>query len=130
MNPILEFHGIARSFKQGVPVLDGVSFSLQPGEVAGLLGRNGAGKTTLIRIALGMLYPHAGEVRVFGLSPRTDPVSIKQRLGYVAEDQVLPAGSRVADIIALHRQPVSSLGWCNGEGIDGPLRHLSLGTDR
>ncbi len=104
MNPILEFHGIARSFKQGVPVLDGVSFSLQPGEVAGLLGRNGAGKTTLIRIALGMLYPHAGAVRVFGLSPQTDPVSIKQRLGYVAEDQVLPAGSRVADIIALHRQ--------------------------
>ena len=103
MNPILEFHGIVRSFRRGVPVLDGVTFSMQPGEVAGLLGRNGAGKTTLMRISLGMLYPHAGWVRVFGLSPLTDPVSIKQRLGYVAEDQVLPPRSRVADIIALHR---------------------------
>jgi ABC-2 type transport system ATP-binding protein len=104
MNPILEFHGITRSFKRGVPVLDGVTFSMQPGEVTGLLGRNGAGKTTLIRIAMGMLYPHAGSARVFGLSPQTDPVSIRQRVGYIAEDQVLPARSRVADIIALHRR--------------------------
>jgi ABC-2 type transport system ATP-binding protein len=86
MTPILEFHDIARSFKRGVPVLDGVTFAMQPGEVAGLLGRNGSGKTTLIRIAMGLLYPHAGTVRVFGMSPAQDPVPIKQRIGYVAED--------------------------------------------
>ena len=59
--------------------------------MVGLLGRNGAGKTTLIRIAMGMLYPHGGSVRVFGLSPIEDPVAVKKRVGYVAEDQVLPA---------------------------------------
>jgi ABC-2 type transport system ATP-binding protein len=84
-------------------VLNGVTFALEAGEVAALLGRNGAGKTTLIRIAIGMLFPHAGSVRVFGESPTVDPVSIKRRIGYVAEDQVLPPGSSIAELIALHR---------------------------
>jgi ABC-2 type transport system ATP-binding protein len=103
MNPILEFRSIERSFKRNVPVLKGVTFGMQPGEVAGLLGRNGAGKTTLIRIAMGMLFPHGGSVRVFGTSPAEDPVAIKRRIGYVAEDQVLPPGSSIAELIALHR---------------------------
>jgi ABC-2 type transport system ATP-binding protein len=103
MIPILEFRNISRSFKKGVPVLNGVTFSMAEGEVVGLLGRNGAGKTTLIRIAMGMLFPHAGAVRVFGLSPTAEPVAVKKRIGYVAEDQVLPVGSSIAELIALHR---------------------------
>jgi ABC-2 type transport system ATP-binding protein len=100
---ILEFRDVARSYTRGKPVLDGVSFAMEPGEVVGLLGRNGAGKTTLIRIAMGLLYPHRGSVRVFGLSPTEDPVEVKSRIGYVAEDQVLPVDSTIAELIALHR---------------------------
>ena len=103
MTPVLDFRAIERSFKRNVPVLNGVTFALEAGEVAGLLGRNGAGKTTLIRIAMGMLFPHAGCVRVFGASPTVDPVAIKRRIGYVAEAQVLPPGSCIAELIALHR---------------------------
>ena len=103
MTPLLEFRDIVRCFKKNVPVLNGVTFAMQPGEVAGLLGRNGAGKTTLIRIAMGMLFPHGGGVRVFGESPTGEPVAIKRRIGYVAEDQVLPPGSSIAELIALHR---------------------------
>jgi ABC-2 type transport system ATP-binding protein len=103
MNPVLEFEGIARSFKKGVPVLDGVTFSVQAGEVVGLLGRNGAGKTTLMRIAMGMLHPQAGSVRVFGMSPFDDPVAVKKRIGYAAEDQVFPGWSSVAEMTAFHR---------------------------
>ena len=103
MNNVLEFHDIARSFHRGQPVLDGVSFCLEPGEVVGLLGRNGAGKTTLIRIAMGMLFPHRGSVSLFGLSPAERPVEVKRRVGFVAEDQVLPAGASIADLIAVHR---------------------------
>jgi ABC-2 type transport system ATP-binding protein len=73
------------------------------GEVAGLVGRNGSGKSTLLRIAMGMLYPDEGRVRVFGLSPTDDPVAVKKRIGYVAEDQVLPGGMSIADLVALHR---------------------------
>jgi ABC-2 type transport system ATP-binding protein len=103
MTPVLDFRAIERSFKRNVPVLNGVTFAMEAGEVAALLGRNGAGKTTLIRIAMGMLFPHAGSVRVFGASPTVDPVGIKRRIGYVAEDQVLPPGSSIAELIALHR---------------------------
>jgi ABC-2 type transport system ATP-binding protein len=103
MNPVLEFEGIARSYRKGVPVLDGVTFSVGAGEVVGLLGRNGSGKTTLIRIAMGMLHPQAGAVRAFGLSPFDDPVEAKKRIGYAAEDQVFPGGSSIAEMTAFHR---------------------------
>jgi ABC-2 type transport system ATP-binding protein len=103
MTPVLEFNNVIRAFKQGAPVLNGVSFAVQPGEVVGLLGRNGAGKTTLINIAMGMLFPQKGSVRVFGLSPTEYPVEVKRRVGYVSEEQVLPAGSSIAELIALHR---------------------------
>src|SRR6202034_4428747 len=103
MTSILEFTNITRSYRKGVPVLDGVTFSIAPGEVVGLLGRNGAGKTTLIRIAVGMLFPHGGSVRVFGLSPTEDPVAVKKRVGYVAEDQVFPGRLTIAELIGFHR---------------------------
>ena len=103
MNTVLEFENVTREYKKGVPVLNGVSFAMGEGEVAGLVGRNGAGKSTLLRIAMGMLVPQQGRVRVFGLSPTDDPVEVKKRIGYVAEDQVLPAGMSIAELTALHR---------------------------
>ncbi len=102
MSLVLEFENISRSYQPGVPVLDGVSFAVSEGEVVGLVGRNGAGKTTLLRIAMGMLVPHRGRVRVFGLSPTDNPIEVKKRIGYVAEGQVLPPASCVADLIAFH----------------------------
>jgi ABC-2 type transport system ATP-binding protein len=103
MTSVLEFHDVVRSYKKGLPVLNGVTFSMNEGEVVGLLGRNGVGKTTLIRIAMGMLYPQGGSVQVFGVSPTKDPVAVKKRVGYVAEDQVFPAFASIAELIALHR---------------------------
>jgi ABC-2 type transport system ATP-binding protein len=100
---VLAFTDVHRAYRRGHDVLTGVSFDLAPGEVVGLLGQNGAGKTTLMRLALGMLEPQAGEVRVFGRDPRRDPVAVKRRIGYVAEDQVLPDFLRVREAIALHR---------------------------
>jgi ABC-2 type transport system ATP-binding protein len=103
VNPILEFDNVTRSYKKGLPVLNGVSFTMNDGEVLGLLGRNGSGKTTLIRIAMGLLYPQEGRARVFGISPADDPVAVKRRIGYVSEDQILPPESTVAQLIDLHR---------------------------
>ena len=103
MTSVLEFGNVYRSYSPGRPVLAGVSFSLGAGEVLGLLGRNGAGKSTLIRIAMGLLVPHEGEVRVFGLSPTVSPVEVKRRIGYVAEDQVLPPAASVEEILSFHR---------------------------
>jgi ABC-2 type transport system ATP-binding protein len=54
--------GLARRFGDRV-ALDGVSFSVAPGQLFGFVGPNGAGKTTAMRIVLGVLEPDRGEVR-------------------------------------------------------------------
>jgi ABC-2 type transport system ATP-binding protein len=100
---VLEFNDIRRAYTRGQDVLDGISFSVESGEVVGLLGRNGAGKTTLIRIAMGMVEPQQGSVKVLGMDPRRDAVKVKQRIGYVSEDQILPPFMTVEKIMALHR---------------------------
>jgi ABC-2 type transport system ATP-binding protein len=105
---VLEFHDVHRAYVRDEPVLRGVGFSLQPGEVVGLLGRNGSGKTTLMHIAMGMIDVQAGEVRLFGLDPRSEPERVKQRVGYVSEDQILPPQLRVDQIVDLHRGLFSS----------------------
>ena len=59
---MLEIDGLRKRFGE-VQALDGVTFSVRPGQVFGFLGANGAGKTTTMRIALGFLRPDAGAVR-------------------------------------------------------------------
>jgi ABC-2 type transport system ATP-binding protein len=52
-----------------IPAVDGVSFSLEPGEIVGFLGPNGAGKTTTLKMLSGLLYPTSGEISVLGYTP-------------------------------------------------------------
>jgi lipopolysaccharide export system ATP-binding protein len=59
--PLLEAIMLMKSYG-GRRVVDGVSFSIEPGEVVGILGRNGAGKTTSFRMVIGMITPEAGRV--------------------------------------------------------------------
>jgi ABC-type multidrug transport system, ATPase component len=60
---------------------------VRKGEVFGLLGPNGAGKTTTILMLLGLTEPTSGSVRVLGLDPARQPLSVKARVGYLP-DQV------------------------------------------
>lgn len=101
--PIIEFHDIHRGYEPGTDVLRGVSFTAGPGEVVGLLGKNGAGKTTLIRVAMGLIAPQQGSVRLAGLDPRQAPVEVKRQVGYVAEDQILPPFLGVRELMDLYR---------------------------
>ncbi len=100
----LEFTNVSRSYKPKVPILQDITFRIDPGEIIGLLGRNGAGKTTLIHLAMGMLHPDVGSVQVFGRNPTRHPVEVKRRIGYVAENQILPGMVGLAGLIALHRK--------------------------
>src|SRR4249919_426149 len=83
--------------------LDDVSLSVARGRVFGLVGANGAGKTTLIKHLLGLLRAEAGSVRVFGLDPVTDPVSVLGRVGYLSENRDLPAWMRVDELLRYTR---------------------------
>lgn len=62
---MLAFENVTRVFRGGAGVTD-LTFAVEPGEVVALIGLNGAGKTTLMRLALEMLRPQAGMVRVLG----------------------------------------------------------------
>jgi ABC-2 type transport system ATP-binding protein len=100
---VLELRNVSRGYG-GTAVLTDIGFTVSAGEVVGLLGRNGAGKTTLINLVMGVLAPDAGSVRVFGQDPRQEPVAVRRRIGYVAEDQELPPFLKVSEVLALHRQ--------------------------
>ncbi len=67
--------------------VDRLNLEVQAGEVFGLLGPNGAGKTTTILMLLGLTEPTSGSVRVLGLDPARQPLSVKSRVGYLP-DQV------------------------------------------
>ncbi len=83
---VLEVRGLTKSYGR-TPVLRGLDLSLREGEVYGFLGRNGAGKSTTIRILMGITRPDGGEVRLFGEPSRADRVALRQRIGYVAQEQ-------------------------------------------
>ena len=69
----------------GTRAVDGLSFTVAPGEIFALLGPNGAGKTTTIEILEGYRAPDAGSVRVLGLDPIRDARALKLRLGIMLQ---------------------------------------------
>jgi ABC-2 type transport system ATP-binding protein len=85
-NPI-EFRGVRKSFR--FFTLDDLSLDLEPGQIMGFVGPNGAGKSTTIRLALGLLTPDAGEVRVFGHRMPEAQAVAKQDVGYVSDEMRL-----------------------------------------
>ena len=69
--------------------LSEVSFSMQKGEIVGLLGVNGAGKSTLMKILSGIIRPDKGTVSFFGNDFTVDSLKIKKQIGYLSEDNPL-----------------------------------------
>jgi ABC-2 type transport system ATP-binding protein len=101
--PVLQFTQVAYGYTPHREVLTDVSFSLAPEEVVALLGGTGAGKTTLIQLAMGMLVPQRGSIRAFGLDPLRDPLEVKSRIGYVAEEP-FPPDITVGQVVNIHRR--------------------------
>lgn len=66
--------------------LAGISFSIQPGEIFGLIGPNGSGKTTTLRIIATLLQPTAGSVEVLGHDVTKEPGHVRRILAYLPED--------------------------------------------
>jgi ABC-2 type transport system ATP-binding protein len=137
---VLELNGLTRRYGELV-ALDGVSFTVAPGEVVGFVGRNGAGKTTAMRITLGLLVADAGIVRWQGAEPTLE---VRRRhFGYMPEERGLYPKMRVAEQLrylgelsgltpAEARRATDS--WLARLGIDeragSPLEALSLGNQQ
>ena len=83
---VIEVEGLTKDFN-GLRAVDGISFSVEEGEIFGFLGPNGAGKTTTIRMLTGQLTPTAGSARVAGYDVVTQRRKIKPLIGIVFEEQ-------------------------------------------
>src|SRR5690606_32200621 len=72
------------------PAIKDVSFTVRPGEVVGFLGPNGAGKSTTLRILSGLLRADRGEAYIDGISVAREPARVKERIGFMPENNPLP----------------------------------------
>ncbi|MBT3396587.1 MAG: ABC transporter ATP-binding protein [Alphaproteobacteria bacterium] len=81
---MIEVDALSKRFGD-ILAVDNVSFSVAKGEVLGFLGPNGAGKSTSMRVITGYLPPSSGTARVLGEDIRTNPVAVKEKIGYLPE---------------------------------------------
>lgn len=83
---VLSLNSVRKKFGS-LQVLDSLNLSVREGEVFGFLGRNGAGKSTAIRLLMGITRLDSGTIELFGQPLHEDLIGIRQRIGYVAQDQ-------------------------------------------
>jgi ABC-2 type transport system ATP-binding protein len=82
--PPIEVRDLVKTYN-GRAVVDGLTFSVQPGEVFALLGPNGAGKTTTVEILEGYRRPDGGSARVLGLDPARQGSALKPQIGLMLQ---------------------------------------------
>jgi ABC-type branched-subunit amino acid transport system ATPase component len=93
----------------GRPILEGVSVSIRPGEILGVVGPNGAGKTTLFEVLSGRYSPHRGRVMLGGRDITSLKLFARARLGLgrTYQSPVVPDGLTVAEVFRAARQAYS-----------------------
>ncbi len=95
---MIELSQISRRYGSLLAV-DDVSFSIGPGEIAGLLGHNGAGKSTIMKMLTGFLEPTSGRIRINGLDIQQNPVKTRSLIGYLPENCPLYPEMRVMEYL-------------------------------
>src|SRR4051812_29448046 len=83
--PAISVANLCKTYPNGVKAVDGLSLTIEPGEIFGLLGPNGAGKSTTVRVLATLTRPESGVVHVAGCDALNDPYSVRRRIGYVAQ---------------------------------------------
>jgi ABC-2 type transport system ATP-binding protein len=108
MATIIEVTELRKRYGATVAV-DGISLTVQAGEILGIVGPNGAGKTTTVECLEGLRRPDAGQVRVLGLDPRRQGAELRQRIGVQLQQAALPDRLKVWEALDLYasfyRQP-------------------------
>jgi ABC-2 type transport system ATP-binding protein len=98
MQPMIKAENLTKRYA-GVTALNGVSFEVQRGEIVGFLGPNGAGKSTAMRILTGFIPASAGRVEVAGLDVFEHSLEVRERVGYMPENNPLYSDMRVIEYL-------------------------------
>ena len=85
---MIDVQGLVKDFG-ATRAVNGVNFSVRPGEIMGLLGPNGSGKTTIMRVLTGFFPPTEGRVTIDGLDVEEHSLAVRERIGYLPENVVL-----------------------------------------
>jgi ABC-2 type transport system ATP-binding protein len=134
MNPAIRISGLVKRFGDA-EVLRGIDLAVPEGAIYALVGANGAGKTTMIKLLMHILRPTAGAAEVLGIASRELAGAAFNRIGYVSENQELPDGMRVGEMLdflrpfypAWDRQLEQQLVQQFDLPLSRKLKHLSRG---
>ena len=101
----VQFTSLCKTFRdffgrRRVKALDGLSLSVEPGQVFGLLGPNGSGKSTTFKIAVGMLRPDSGQAAIMGHAPGT--MAARRATGFLPEESSLLPFLTARETLRLH----------------------------
>ena len=124
--PALEMRGISKRFP-GVVANDGITLSIQPGQIHALLGENGAGKSTLMNILYGLLSPDEGEILLDGKPVQiADPSdAIARGIGMVHQHFMLVPVFTVAENIVLGNETMANAVFLDVHKSEGRIRDLA-----
>jgi ABC-2 type transport system ATP-binding protein len=126
---LIEADSLEKQYDGGITALAGLTVEIEPG-IVGLVGANGAGKSTLIKLALGLLTPTGGAIRVLGLDPVTNAETVRARVGYMPEHDCLPPDVSAAELIT-HLARISGLPAATArERASETLRHVGMYEER
>ncbi|ADB49047.1 ABC transporter ATP-binding protein [Conexibacter woesei] len=99
--PVIEVEHL-RKYYGDVHAVEDVSFSVERGEIFGILGRNGAGKTTSVECVAGLAQRDGGRIAVLGHDPQDGDVALRERLGVQLQRNALPDKLRVGEALELY----------------------------
>jgi len=144
----LELKNVDKSFKKRrgevVRALDGISLSVDKGEVVGILGPNGSGKSTLVRVLSTLVLPDAGEVEVFGVDAVRHPKQVQRMMNRVSVEasffkklsamENLLYGSKLYGVTSREARPrigeiLDNIGFDRKRATE-PMEHLSRGMQQ
>jgi len=135
---VIEADGLGKSYGD-VRAVDGLSLTVDAGELFGFLGPNGAGKTTTIEMLTGQTRPDSGRAEVLGTDPVADPIGVRELVGVLPERHAPPSYLTpreffefVARVRGLDDETVVGRGgeWAERLGFSSKLDTLSADLSR